>query len=58
MSPDSHLRKWAAQVARQAGEEPDEAEAHRLLSIAEYYVGLAESEEQSAAGGDRKSCRS
>ena len=45
MLPDSHLRKWAAQVARQAGEEPDDAEARRLLSIAEQWVELAEREE-------------
>jgi hypothetical protein len=47
MSPGSHFRKWAAQVARQAGEEPDDAEASRLLSIAEYWVQLAEHEESS-----------
>ena len=40
-----YLRKWAAQVARQAGEEPDAAESRRLLSIAEYWVRLADSEE-------------
>jgi hypothetical protein len=40
-----HLRKWAAQVARQAGEEPDPDEAQRWLSIAEYWVRLADSEE-------------
>ncbi len=36
------FRKWAAQVARQAGEEPDAAEAQRLMRIAEYWVRLAE----------------
>jgi hypothetical protein len=41
----SDFRKWAAQVARQAGEEPDVHEAQRLLSIAEYWVRLADSEE-------------
>ena len=45
MSDGKHLRKWAAQVSRQAGEEPDAAEAQRLLSIAEYWVRLADSEE-------------
>ena len=45
MSDGKHLRKWAAQVARQAGEEPDAVEAQRLLSIAEYWVRLADSEE-------------
>jgi hypothetical protein len=44
MSDRNHFRKWAAQVARQAGEEPDAAEAQRLLSIAEYWVQLADSE--------------
>jgi hypothetical protein len=28
---------WAAQVARQAGKEPDDAVASRLLGIAEFY---------------------
>jgi hypothetical protein len=45
MSDATYFRKWAAQVARQAGEEPDEAEAQRLLSIAEYWVQLADSED-------------
>jgi hypothetical protein len=45
MSPGLRFRKWAAQVARQAGEEPDDAEAQRLLSIAEYWVRLADREE-------------
>jgi hypothetical protein len=35
----SHFRKWATQVAHQAGEEPD-VEASRLLCIAEYYAEL------------------
>jgi hypothetical protein len=45
MSDEKRLRKWAAQVARQAGEEPDAAEASRLLSVAEYWVRLAGIEE-------------
>ena len=45
MSDANHFRKWAAQVARQAGEEPDAAEAQRLLSVAEYWVRLADNEE-------------
>lgn len=42
MSDGDQFRKWAAQVARQAGEEPDAIEAQRLLSIAEYWVRLAD----------------
>jgi hypothetical protein len=45
MSDANHFRKWAAQVARQAGEEPDAVEAQRLLSVAEYWVRLADNEE-------------
>jgi hypothetical protein len=45
MSTGSQYRKWATQVARQAGEEPDDAEASRLLSIAEFYAELAQREE-------------
>jgi hypothetical protein len=45
MSDDIPFGKWAAQVARQAGEEPDEAEAQRLLNIAEYWVRLAAAQE-------------
>ena len=45
MSDGNDFRKWAAQVARQAGEEPDAAEAQRLLAIAEYWVRLADSED-------------
>jgi hypothetical protein len=45
MSNGSCFRKWAAQVARQAGEEPDEAQAQRLLSIAEYWLQLADRED-------------
>ena len=45
MSEARDFRKWAAQVARQAGEEPDADAAQRLLSIAEYWVRLAEIED-------------
>jgi hypothetical protein len=41
MSNGNRFRKWAAQVARQAGEEPDVSEAQRLMSIAEYWLRLA-----------------
>ena len=46
MSEAENFRKWAAQVARQAGEEPDASEAQRLLSIAEYWARLAEVEDR------------
>jgi hypothetical protein len=52
MSRGSQFRKWAAQVARQAGEEPDDAEAQRLLSIAEYWVQLADREESNKSAAD------
>ena len=42
-TPD--FRRWAAQIARQAGEEPDAKEAQRLMSIAEYWVKLADIED-------------
>ena len=45
MSEARDFRRWAAQVARRAGEEPDANEAQRLLSIAEYWVRLAEMED-------------
>jgi hypothetical protein len=45
MSEAENFRKWAAQVARQAGEEPDANEARRLKGIAEYWVRLAELED-------------
>ena len=45
MSEARDFRRWAAQVARQAGEEPDANEAQRLLGIAEYWVRLAEIED-------------
>src|SRR5882757_3241299 len=50
MSEARNFRRWAAQVARQAGEEPDANEAQRLLSIAEYWVRLAEMEDCSTTG--------
>jgi len=43
MSEAPDIRRWAAQVARQAGEEPDAQEALRLMRISEYWVKLAES---------------
>ncbi|MDB5610100.1 MAG: hypothetical protein JWP25_7000 [Bradyrhizobium sp.] len=54
MSNAFYFRKWAAQVARQAGEEPDEAEAERLLSIAEYWVQLADSEDSDKSVANRR----
>ena len=45
MSDAKQFRKWAVQLARQAGEEPDAAVAERLLSIAEYWLRLVDSEE-------------
>ena len=45
MSEVRGFRRSAAQVARQAGEEPDANEAQRLFSIAEYWVKLAEIED-------------
>jgi hypothetical protein len=45
MSQAADFRRWAAQVARQAGEEPDANEAQRLMSIAEYWVKLADIED-------------
>lgn len=44
MSEAPDFRGWAARVARQADEEPDTDEA-RLMSIAEYWVKLAEIED-------------
>jgi hypothetical protein len=46
MSQGADFRSWAAQVARQAGEEPDAKEAQRLMSIAEYWVKLADIEDR------------
>jgi hypothetical protein len=45
MSEAQDFRRWAAQVARQAGEEPDANEAQRLMNIAEYWVRLADMED-------------
>jgi hypothetical protein len=45
MSESPDFRKWAARVARQAGKELDPGEAHRLMSIAEYWVKLADIED-------------
>jgi len=42
-APD--FRKQAARLAQQAGREPDTKEAQRLMSIAEYWVKLAEIED-------------
>ena len=46
MSEALDIRRWAAQVARQAGEEPDAQEALRLMRIAEYWVKLADLEDR------------
>jgi hypothetical protein len=43
-APD--IRRWAAKVARQAGEEPDAKEAQRLMSIAEYWLRLTDLEDR------------
>jgi hypothetical protein len=45
MSESSDFRKWAARVARQADRERDATEAHRLMSIAEYWARLADIED-------------
>lgn len=45
MSEAPDFRGWAARVARQADKEPDVDEAQRLMSIAEYWVKLAEIED-------------
>ncbi len=42
MSEAADFRGWAARIARQAGQERDAKEAQRLMSIAEYWVKLAE----------------
>jgi hypothetical protein len=55
MPPGSHFRKWATQVARQAGEELDDAVASRLLDIAEQYTELAEREEALTGYSDQVS---
>jgi hypothetical protein len=45
MSETPDFRKWAARVARQADRERDATEAHRLMSIAEYWARLADIED-------------
>jgi len=45
MSEAPDFRGWAARVARQAGQERDAKEAQRLMSIAAYWVKLAELED-------------
>jgi len=45
MSEAPDFRSWAARVARQADKEPDSDEAQRLMSIADYWVKLAEIED-------------
>ena len=45
MSEAPDFRGWAARIARQAGQERDAKEAQRLMSIAEYWVKLAEIED-------------
>ena len=45
MSEQPDFRKWAARVARQADRERDANEAHRLMSIAEYWTRLADIED-------------
>jgi hypothetical protein len=45
MSESPDFRKWAARVARQADRERDATEAHRLMSIAEYWARLADIED-------------
>ena len=42
MSEAPDFRGWAARIARQAGQARDAKEAQRLMSIAEYWVKLAE----------------
>ena len=45
MSESPDFRKWAARVAHQADRERDASEAHRLMSIAEYWARLADIED-------------
>ena len=45
MSEAPDFRGWAARIARQAGQARDAKEAQRLMSIAEYWVKLAEMED-------------
>ena len=42
MSEAADFRGWAARIGRQAGQARDAKEAQRLMSIAEYWVKLAE----------------
>jgi hypothetical protein len=50
MSESSDFRKWAAKIARQAGKERDPGEAYRLMSIAEYWVKLADIKDRQRDG--------
>jgi hypothetical protein len=52
-SPD--FRKWAARVERQANTERDANEAHRLMSIAEYWTRLADIEDWQRDGHSSES---
>ena len=45
MSEAADFRGWAARITRQAGQARDAKEAQRLMSIAEYWVKLAEMED-------------
>ena len=45
MSEAADFRGWAARIARQAVQARDAKEAQRLMSIAEYWVKLAEMED-------------
>jgi len=54
MSEAPDFRRWAAQLARQAGEEPDAKEPRRLMSIAEYWVKLAEDWQRESPVGERE----
>jgi hypothetical protein len=55
MSEAPDFRGWAARVARQADKEPDTDEARRLMSIAEYWVKLAEIEDWERDSADSNS---
>lgn len=55
MSEAPDFRGWAARVARQADKEPDTDEAQRLMSIAEYWVKLAEIEDWERDSADSQS---
>jgi hypothetical protein len=45
MSEAADFRGWAARITRQAGQARDAKEAQRLMSIAQYWVKLAEMED-------------